>query len=310
MDNNKVSAADAAKKTASVTGRPGGTAAGAGAPEHDPAARPRSAKLINAPYISQRGAYPTGCESVSTVMLLKYLGYKLSVDDFIGECLEIKDFEERDGILYGPDPRRYFCGDPYSEDGMGCYAPVIVKALNKAFETFSCERADSAAAPDGTALYKAADETGRPLDELISEYIENDMPVIFWACINMREPVIGPEWLLTDYAGDGGTDDEFINKEFTDKKFTWVSNEHCMLLVGYDEKGCWFNDPYDGNGVIRYPWDTVRARHAAQHSMAVGVKRTEVKCGDFNSETIAAMSDTEYSFRYSDVEEALEELKK
>lgn len=44
-----------------------------------------------------------------------------------------------------------------------------------------------------------------------------------------------------------------------------------MLLVGYDEKGCWFNDPYDGNGVIRYPWDTVRASHAAQHSMAVGV---------------------------------------
>ncbi len=59
---------------------------------------------------------------------------------------------------------------------------------------------------------------------------------------------------------------------FTDEKFTWVSNEHCMLLVGYDEKGCWFNDPYDGNGVIRYPWDTVRASHAAQHSMAAGVK--------------------------------------
>lgn len=272
MNNNKVSAADAAKKTTSVTGRTGGTAAGAGAPEHDAAARPRFAKLINAPYISQKGTYPTGCESVSTVMLLQYLGCKLSVDDFIRECLDIREFEEHNGALYGPDPRKYFCGDPYSEDGMGCYAPVIVNALDRAFEKFPREHTDAAAAPDGTAVYKAVDETGRPIEELISEYIDNDMPVIFWACINMREPVIGPEWLLTDYAGDGGTDDELINKKFTDEKFTWVSNEHCMLLVGYDEKGCWFNDPYDGNGVIRYPWDTVRARHAAQHSMAVGVK--------------------------------------
>ena len=157
-------------REASVTGRPGGTAAGAGAPEHDPAARPRSAKLINAPYISQKGTYPTGCESVSTVMLLQYLGYKLSVDDFISECLEIKEFEERDGITYGPDPRKYFCGDPYSEDGMGCYAPVIVKALNKAFRTFPRERVDSAvgAGPDeADAAFKAVDESGRPLEELI-----------------------------------------------------------------------------------------------------------------------------------------------
>ena len=254
---------------ASVTGPTGGRAAGAGAPEHDPAARPRSAKLINAPYISQKGAYPTGCESVSTVMLLKYLGYKLTVDDFISKCLEIKEFEERDGITYGPDPRKYFCGDPYSEDGMGCYAPVIVKALNSAFQIFTRERADSAAGADpdrieAAAAFKAVDESGRPLEELIAEYIDNDMPVIFWACINMREPIVGPEWLLTD-------DSEQVRK-FTDEKFTWVSNEHCMLLVGYDEKGCRFNDPYDGNGVICYPWDTVRARHAAQHSMAVGVK--------------------------------------
>ena len=285
-------------REASVTGRPGGTAAGAGAPEHDPAARPRFSKLIKAPYISQKGAYPTGCESVSTVMLLQYLGYKLSVDDFIRECLDIKEFEEHDGVLYGPDPREYFCGDPYSEDGMGCYAPVIVKALNRAFETFprgcseyafdahdthdarnahsSAAIQSSEAAVDGahvkTPAFTAVDETGRPLKELIAEYTDNDMPVIFWACINMREPVIGPEWLLTDYAGDGGSDNGSVNKKFTDKKFTWVSNEHCMLLVGYDEKGCWFNDPYDGNGVIHYPWDTVRARHAAQHSMAVGVK--------------------------------------
>lgn len=205
--------------------------------------------MIGAPYISQKGRYPTGCESISAVMLLQYLGYDVKPDDFISECLEIRQFEEREGVVYGPDPREYFCGDPYDEEGMGCYAPVMVKALDRAFKIFPQREG---------RVYAASDESGVPLRRLISEYIDNDMPVLFWACINMREPIRGPEWHLLDRPGE---------------IFTWISNEHCMLLVGYDEKGCWFNDPYDGNGVVRYPWDTVEARHAAQYSMTVGVKR-------------------------------------
>ena len=212
-----------------------------------------NAKKINVPYISQKGRYPTGCESVSTVMLLQYLGLKLTVDDFISQCLKIRYFEERDGILYGPDPREFFCGDPYSEDGMGCYAPVIVKAVKKAFDLYApaCDKKGMQ-----QKKYTVIDETGKPLDRLLTEYIDNDMPVIFWACINMRQPITGPEWMLMDRQ---------------EEKFTWISNEHCMLLVGYDDDGCWFNDPYDGNGVIHYPWNLVEERHAAQHSMAVAV---------------------------------------
>ena len=44
-----------------------------------------------------------------------------------------------------------------------------------------------------------------------------------------------------------------------------------MLLVGYDEKNYYFNDPYDNNGVIGYTKEIVERRHAAQHSMALGV---------------------------------------
>ena len=35
---------------------------------------------IEVPYIDQSVKYPTGCESVSAVMLLKYLGYEMTVD--------------------------------------------------------------------------------------------------------------------------------------------------------------------------------------------------------------------------------------
>ena len=194
---------------------------------------------IQAPYIDQSGAYPTGCESVSAVMLLRFLGVGISVDEFIEKYLDKQGFEERDGVLYGPDPRKYFCGSPYDEDSFGCYAPVIAGAMKRVL--------------GGT--YTVKDESGTDTAELIRRYIDKGMPVVYWACINMREPVIGPQWKLMD----------------TGQIFTWVSNEHCMLLVGYDGEGYYFNDPYNNNGLIHYPKEVVEERHRAQHMQAVGV---------------------------------------
>lgn len=202
---------------------------------------------IEVPYIDQSVRFPTGCESVSTVMLLHYLGIPLSVEEFIDRYLDKMDFERRGDELWGADPREKFCGSPYAEDGFGCYAPVIRRALQRIFR-------------EKKAAYEVYDETGSSMEHLLTEYIDQGMPVIFWACINMREPVTGPWWKLY---GRGET-------------FTWISNEHCMLLVGYDEEGYYFNDPYENNGVIRYPRDLTEKRHAAQHSMAVGVKRIDV----------------------------------
>lgn len=202
---------------------------------------------IKVPYISQKGTYPTGCESVSAVMLLQYLGYDISVDEFIGHYLDCREFSLRDGQLYGPDPRKYFCGSPYNEEDFGCYAPVICRALNRVFDNTHCAAGKS---------HTVVDESGTPMNVLIERYIKKDMPVIFWACIDMKEPIVGPSWKLHD----------------TDETFTWISNEHCMLLVGYDDKGYYFNDPYEGHGVIRYPKEIVLARHEAQYGMAVGVR--------------------------------------
>ena len=200
-------------------------------------------KIIQVPYIDQSVKYPTGCESVSTVMLLQYLGYDISVDKFIADYLEMKAFEEREGQLFGADPNLYFCGSPYDKDSFGCYAPVICKALEKAIGD----------------KYETRNETNTSVDELIRKYIDADMPVIFWACINMREPIVGPEWKLFD----------------SEEVFTWISNEHCMLLVGYDEEGYYFNDPHENRGLIRYEKELVENRHKAQYSMAVGVCRKD-----------------------------------
>ena len=129
---------------------------------------------IDVPYIDQSKLYPTGCESVSTVMLLRFLGIDITVDEFIEKYLEKKSFEERDGQVYGPDPHRYFCGSPYDDESFGCYAPVIREALEKIIG----------------AEYTVTDETGMTTDELVEKYIDQGMPVIYWACINMRDPII------------------------------------------------------------------------------------------------------------------------
>ena len=198
-------------------------------------------KILKVPYIDQSLKYPTGCESVTAVMLLRYLGYEMDVDTFIERYLDCRAMEVRDGVLYGPDPQVSFCGSPYDEDSFGCYAPVLKAALEKA-------------AGD---QYAFIDEAGAPIQELLHKYIDQGMPVPFWACINMEKEIIGPKWRLLD----------------TGETFTWISNEHCMLLVGYDEAGYYFNDPYDNHGLIRYPKELTRLRHVAQYEMAIGCIR-------------------------------------
>lgn len=198
-------------------------------------------KLIEVPYFDQSVKYPTGCESVTTVMLLHFLGFEISIDQFIENYLEKQDFQKKGGELYGPNPNQYFVGSPYDEESFGCYAPVIQAALEKILPKDK---------------YQIINETGSTVEQLVSRYIDQGMPVIFWACINMREPITGPAWKLLD----------------SGEIFTWISNEHCLLLVGYDDSHYYFNDPYENHGVIRYEKELVKSRFEAQHCQAIGVQ--------------------------------------
>ena len=50
--------------------------------------RKKHKKLIKVPYIDQTKEWSTGCESVSAVMLLQYLGADISVKQFVEQYLE------------------------------------------------------------------------------------------------------------------------------------------------------------------------------------------------------------------------------
>lgn len=204
-------------------------------------------KIIQVPYINQAEQWPTGCESVSAVMLLQYLSVDITVDEFIRKYLPCRPFEELHGRLVGASPWEEFAGSPYDVNSMGCYAPVIQQAITKVLTEKK---------RDGS--WRVEDLSGIPMERLCAEYIDKDRPVIFWACIDMLPPFMGPRW----YLQDGQTE------------FTWISNEHCMLLVGYDEEKYYYNDPWNNNGLIGYEKALAETRHKALYNMAITAYRT------------------------------------
>lgn len=130
-----------------------------------------NSKIIQAPFISQLGKYPTGCESVTTVMALNHIGIDISVDKFIDSYLT------KTGVPF--DPNISFGGNPRYTSGYGCYAPVIKKALDKALSG---------------QKYTAKQLYGVSLKNLCSNYIDKGILVILWATMYMNTPYISSTW--------------------------------------------------------------------------------------------------------------------
>ena len=128
-------------------------------------------KIINVPFITQMETYPTGCESVSTVMALNYASVNISVKEFIDNYLDKQS--------YPFDPYETFGGNPYSGTGYGCYAPVIKKALDKFLPDLG---------------YRARNLYQPTLEELCEDYIDHNIPVIIWATMEMQKPYIRKTW--------------------------------------------------------------------------------------------------------------------
>ena len=181
------------------------------------------------PVLSQFPEFPTGCESVSAVTVLRFYGENITAAKFIDEYLpKSADFYYESGRRYGPSPYDFFIGNPRTAASYGCMAPVIEKALCDYF--------------GGSERVK--NTTGAELSELCDKYIDNGIPVIMWATINMLETNPKNTWYLKD-----GT------------RFSWPGNEHCLVLTGYDADSYYFNDPYAGK-TVKYKKQTVKDRYA------------------------------------------------
>ncbi|MEE1086986.1 MAG: C39 family peptidase [Schaedlerella sp.] len=178
--------------------------------------------------------FPTGCESVSTVCVLQYYGIDINVHQFIKDFLPCDTFYWKNGILYGPNPHEFFVGNPYKKASLGCYADVIMKALNKL-------KRKGISGIGKLSFQKISHAT---LEQLKQDYINKQIPVILWVTIQMKESFDGMQYHLED-----GT------------LYTWKAQEHCIVLCGYDEENYYIMDPLADGKIVGYQKESVEKRY-------------------------------------------------
>ncbi len=216
--------------SASVTREPETSAPDTSQPDTEPVIR--RSKQITVRNISQYPELPTGCETTSLAMLLNYYGIYADKVDIAREHLPKQEFYWQDGQLYGADFRTTFAGDPEDENSYGCYAPCIVTAGNSYLEACG-------------SSYRAEDVSGQELETLLTNYIDNDMPVLIWITYgDLHEPAWTTTWLTP-----------------SGEQVQWYSWEHCTVLTGYDydEGLIYVSDPI--YGITSYNMELLKLRY-------------------------------------------------
>ena len=205
---------------------------------------PSSKKIANVPLIGQQ-KLPTGCETCSAVMLLNYYGYNISETSFADKYLIKRPLGYGKYGLEGPDPNCAFIGSPYTTNSFGAYAPVMAKSMNSYLAKKS---------------YKAVSVSGKSLEYLAGKYIAQGQPVMVWATIYMTASYKTTTWRV-NY-----TDENARYKKGS--SYTWLANEHCLLLTGYDSSFYYFNDPWTDSR-IAYSKSIVNTRYNELGKQAV-----------------------------------------
>ncbi len=163
--------------------------------------------------LSQIGSFPNGCEAVSAVMLLNYYGYNISSEKFVQKYLKMVPVtQDEKGQLLGPDPSQAYAGDPTSaENGWGCFANVIVEAINDYI-------------PEDNII--AVNLTGITLNLAVEKYIKSGHPVIIWVTQDYSEVKNIYQW--RDYKSN--------------TVYSYPKNQHCVILEGYSDKYYFIQD--------------------------------------------------------------------
>lgn len=196
--------------------------------------------ILDVPYIDQVEKYPTGCESVSATMLLNHYHIDITVEDFIDIYLDKGSHPYEDNNeLVGANPWQQFVGDPYQTTGYGCYSPVILNAFNDILNANK---------------YLVLDLSHHSLQDICHQYIDQGIPVLIWATIDMKQPSEGRTWRIAH------------SQEY----FTWIKPEHCLVLTGYDKFYYYFNDPLQHQNTA-YPKAKVEIAYQGLYEQAITI---------------------------------------
>jgi uncharacterized protein YvpB len=188
-------------------------------------------KSLNVSPLCQYPELPTGCEITSLTILLNYYGITADKCDLADNYLD-------KGAVGTVDFRVAFEGDPRDGNSYGCYAPVIEKTANRYISV------------SGSAL-TAKDITGTEFESLF-DYIDNGMPVVVWATLDLQQGHKSVTWNVNG------------------QSLTWYTPEHCMVLTGYDYDTSTVQvaDPVHGD-IRSYDMATFKNRYEALYKQAV-----------------------------------------
>ena len=195
--------------------------------EEKPVELAESIKL-DVPMVYQRPELPTGCEITSLAMVLNYYGYEIDKCSLSDEYLD-------KGPTFETNPYHAFMGNPRSVHSYGCYAPVIENAAKKYLATVGNE-------------LLTYDVSGSDFEEFLP-YLNKGVPVIVWETIGMKEA-----YCSSTFTVDGET-------------VEGMTNEHCMVLIGYDQEHYIMADPLAG--IQYYGKEIVEQRYNEMNKQAV-----------------------------------------
>lgn len=194
--------------------------------------------------IQQLPELPAGCEVTATTIVMNYEGIK--VDKMVlATYLPMMQYPDENGLWESPWNK--FVGNP-KLSYYGCYAPVIIETVESCLENNNIDS------------FEVVDISNSSMEELYAQ-IDDGHPVIVWATMFMKASYTGrSSWTLQD-----GT------------KFNWRSNEHCLVLIGYDtdKNTVILSDPYDSKGTVEYDADLFETRYTELYKQALIIRRKE-----------------------------------
>ncbi|MFD2169493.1 C39 family peptidase [Tumebacillus lipolyticus] len=187
------------------------------------------------PVIYQYPILPTGCEATALTMLLRFAGLEIENTEVAHALPKVPLPRQVEGKMAGGNPNKGFVGDPFTKESFGVFHAPIAKLL------------------DHYLPGRAVDLSAGTIEELF-EVLEGGRPVIVWATLRLQAGQVTDVWY--DEAGT---------------EVQWISPQHCMLMVGYDQEHVILNDPDTGNREL-YPRDLFVKRWELLGRQAVTVK--------------------------------------
>ncbi|WP_445291245.1 C39 family peptidase [Bacillus cereus] len=188
--------------------------------------------LSNVPLIQQLPELDRGCEVTSLAMMLQYAG--VSVDKMT-LANEIKKVDFIDDGVRG-NPNEGFVGNIYtfSESGYGVYHGPLFQLAEKCLPN------------------KAVDLTGKNIEEI-------------YKSIKAGQPVV----MITNATFAPLDADEFTTWETNSGDVSITYNEHCIVLIGYDQESVYIRDPLEGSLDVKVPRETFEQAWAQMGSQAI-----------------------------------------